>query len=145
MIEIQAYQCSNIISYLLKLAWQLPSDTRIDHVIATACVRTITLLYIYFYIWGLDLRLNNINFHQSLSFIIYINLNHHCYYYWTSKSLLNLWEYTQDSDITNKWVVHFVIGWMLIHQTMQQKKFCWYSVRIDDGDWWLTCQNLWIR
>ena len=35
----------------------------------------------------LDLRLNNINFCQFLSFIIYINLNHHC---WTSESLLNL-------------------------------------------------------
>ena len=50
-----------------------------------------------------------INFHPSLSFIICIDLNHHCHHYWTSKSLLNLWECTQDSDITNKWVVHFVI------------------------------------
>ena len=32
-----------------------------------------------------------------------------CNNYWTSESLLNLWEYTQGSDITNKWVVHFVI------------------------------------
>ena len=80
-----------------------------DHVMETACAQTITLLYIYLYVWGLDLRLNNINFHQSLSFIIYIDLNHHCHHYWTSESLLNLWEYTQDSDITNKWVVHFVI------------------------------------
>ena len=38
---------------------------------------TITLLYIYFCIWGLDLRLNNINFHQLLSvFILY-------YLYWS--------------------------------------------------------------
>ena len=34
---------------------------------------------------------------------------HHCHHYWTSESLLNLWECTQGSDIINKWVVHFVI------------------------------------
>ena len=62
MVEIQAYQCSNIISYLLKLAWQLPSGTSFDHVMATACARTITLLYIYLCVWGLDLRLNNVNY-----------------------------------------------------------------------------------
>ena len=47
LVEIQAYQCSDIISYLLKLAWQLPSGTSFDHVMATACIQTITLLYIY--------------------------------------------------------------------------------------------------
>ena len=62
LVEIQAYQCSDIISYLLKLAWQLPSGTSFDHVMATACARTITLLYIYLCVWGLDLRLNNINY-----------------------------------------------------------------------------------
>ena len=62
LVEIQAYQCSDIISYLLKLAWQLPSGTIFDHVMATACAQTITLLYIYLYVWGLDLRLNNINY-----------------------------------------------------------------------------------
>jgi len=76
----------------------------------TACIWAITLLYIYFCVWRLDLRLNNINYHQSLSFIICIDLNYHCYHYWTSESLLNLWECTQGSDITNKWVVHFVIS-----------------------------------
>ena len=50
LVEIQAYQCSNIISYLLKLAWQLPSDMSFDHVMAIACTWTITLLYIYLYI-----------------------------------------------------------------------------------------------
>ena len=80
-----------------------------DHVMATACVQTITLLYIYFCVWKLDLRLNNINLHQFLSFIICIDLNHNCHDYWTSESLLNLWECTQGSDITNKWVVYFVI------------------------------------
>ena len=54
----------------------------------TACTQTITILYKYFYIWGLDLRLN---------------------YYWTSELLLNLWEYIQGLDTTNKWVVYFVI------------------------------------
>ena len=62
LVEIQAYQCSDIISYLLKLAWQLLSGVSFDHVMATACARTITLLYIYLYVWGLDLRLNNINY-----------------------------------------------------------------------------------
>ena len=77
--------------------------------IETSCIQTITLLYIYLYIWGLDFRLNNINFYQFLSFIICIDLNHHCHYYWTSESLLTLWECTQGSDITNKWVVYFII------------------------------------
>jgi len=80
-----------------------------DHVMVTACTWTITLLYIYFCIWELDLRLNNINLHQSLFFIICIDLNHYCHHYWTSELLLNLWECTQGSDITNKWVVYFVI------------------------------------
>jgi len=62
LVEIQVYQCSNIISYLLKLAWQLPSGMSFDHVIATACTWTITLLYIYLCVWGLDLRFNNINY-----------------------------------------------------------------------------------
>ena len=62
LVEIQAYQCSDIISYLLKLAWQLPSGLSFDHVMATACARTITLLYIYLCVWELDLRLNNINY-----------------------------------------------------------------------------------
>ena len=67
------------------------------------------LFCIYFYIWKLDFRLNNINFHQSLFFVICIDLNHHCHHYWNSKSLLNFWEYTQGLDITNKWVVYFLI------------------------------------
>ena len=46
LVEIQAYQCSDIISYLLKLAWQLLSSMSFDHVMATACAQTITLLYI---------------------------------------------------------------------------------------------------
>ena len=62
LVEIQTYQYSDIISYLLKLAWQLPSGTSFDHVMATACVQTITLLYIYLCVWGLDLRLNNVNY-----------------------------------------------------------------------------------
>ena len=75
-------------------------------VMETACTQTITILYKYFCIWELNLRLNNIIYY-SLFFII--NLHHYCHYYWTSELLLNLWECTQDSDITNKWVVHFVI------------------------------------
>ena len=94
LVEIQAYQYSDIISYLLKLAWQLLLDTSFDYMMAIACVRIITLLYIYLYVWKLDFKLNNINLCQYLSFIICIDLNHHCYHYWTSESLLNLWECT---------------------------------------------------
>ena len=41
-----------------------------DHVMVTACARTITLLYIYFCVWELDLRLNNINYPCWLSYAI---------------------------------------------------------------------------
>ena len=52
-----------------------------DHVMATACTWTITLLYIYLCVWGLNLRLNNINYSYwyFLSSTIIISL------YWTSK------------------------------------------------------------
>ena len=58
---------------------------------ATACAWTITLLYIYFYVWGLDLRLNNINFHQSL-----LSVNYHIL-------ILNLWNIIQ-LKYYNQWV-----------------------------------------
>ena len=74
LVEIQVYQCSDIISYLLKLAWQLPSGTSFDHVMATACAWTITLLYIYLCVWGLDLRLNNINY---FCWYFSSSVNHH--------------------------------------------------------------------
>jgi len=67
-IEIQAYQYSDIISYLLKLAWHLlwqmtaPIRCKFDYVMETACTQTITLLCIYLYVWGLNFRLNNINY-----------------------------------------------------------------------------------
>ena len=81
LVEIQAYQCSVIISYLLKLAWQLPSGMSFDHVMATACAQTITLLYIYLCVWELDFRLNNINYSYWYfpSSIIITSL------YWTSE------------------------------------------------------------
>ena len=85
LVEIQAYQYSDIISYLLKLAWQLPSGMSFDHVMATACTWTITLLYIYLCVWGLNLRLNNINYS--------------CWYFSSSVShhtlVLNLWNTIQ--------------------------------------------------
>ena len=57
-----------------------------DYVMAKACTQAITLLYIYLYIWGLDLRLNNINYFcwYYLSPIIIISL------YWTSETLFSL-------------------------------------------------------
>jgi len=85
-------------------------------------------VYIYLCVWKLDLRLNNINFHQFLSFIICIDLNHYCHHYWTSELLLNLWEYTQGSDITNKWVIYFVISCF----------YCW----IWSWSFWQTHPNL---
>ena len=36
-----------------------------DHVMETACAQTITLLYIYFYVRELDLRLNNVMINTS--------------------------------------------------------------------------------
>ena len=52
---------------------------------ATACARTITLLYIYLCVWGLDLKLNNINYSYWYfpSFIIITSL------YWTSETPLS--------------------------------------------------------
>ena len=100
--------------------------------IAIACIQTITLLYIYLCVKGLDFRLNHINFHQPLLFIICINLNHHCHHYWTSESLLNLWEYIQGSNITNKWVVHFVIVTSLV---------IWLLYMITDYIWYSKCQT----
>jgi len=85
LVEIQAYQCSDIISYLLKLAWQLPSGTSFDHVMATTCTWTITLLYIYLYVWGLNFRLNNINY----SYWYFLSpVSHHTL-------VLNLWNTIQ--------------------------------------------------
>ena len=60
---------------------------------ATACARTITLLYIYLYVWGLDLRLNNVNYS--------------CWYFSSSVShhilILNLWN-TIQLKYHNQWV-----------------------------------------
>ena len=99
-----------------------------DHVMEIAFICTITLLYIYFCIWELDLKLNSINFHYSLFFIICIDLNHHYHYYQTSKLLLNLWEYTQGLDITNKWVVYFVILSIIEFIQKNSIKFFKYKV-----------------
>jgi len=93
LIEIQAYQCSDIISYLLKLAWQLPSGMSFDHVMVTACARTITLLYIYLYVWGLDLRLNNVNYS---CWYFSLSVNHHIL-------ILNPWN-TIQPQYHNQWV-----------------------------------------
>jgi len=86
LVEIQAYQCSNIISYLLKLAWQLPSGTSFDHVMATAFTQTITLLYIYFCVWGLDLRLNNVNY---------------SYWYFPSSIIITLLYWTSETPLSS--------------------------------------------
>ena len=104
LVEIQAYQSSDIISYLLKLAWQLPSGTSFDHVMATAYARTITLLYIYLCVWGLDLRLNNINYS--------------CWYFSSSVSyhtlVLNLWN-TIQLKYHNQWVSYLWYScWVLL-------------------------------
>ena len=52
-----------------------PPDTSFDYVIETietACVQTITILYIYFYVSELDLRLKNIIHYLSLIIIVII-------------------------------------------------------------------------
>ena len=85
LVEIQAYQCSDIISYLLKLAWQLPSDMSFDYMMATAYAQTITLLYIYLCVWGLNLKLNNVNYS---SWYFSSSVSHHTL-------VLNLWNTIQ--------------------------------------------------
>ena len=97
LVEIQAYQCNDIISYLLKLVWQLLSGTSFDYVMATAYTWTITLLYIYLCVWRLDLRLNNINYSYwyFLSSTIIISL------YWTSEPPLSLSITTSEYLICN--------------------------------------------
>jgi len=45
-------------------------------------------------------------------FPIIYGILYYCHHYWTFESLLNLWECTQGLDITNKWVVHFVIDYL---------------------------------
>ena len=64
-----------------------------DHVMATACARTITLLYIYFYVWGLDFRLNNINY---FCWYFSSSVNHHIL-------ILNPWN-TIQPQYHNQWV-----------------------------------------
>ena len=93
LVEIQAYQYSDIISYLLKLAWQLLSGPSFDHVMATACAWTITLLYIYLCVWGLDLRLNNINY---FCWYFSSSINHHIL-------ILSPWN-TIQPQYHNQWV-----------------------------------------
>ena len=74
--KFEDYQYSDIISYLLKLAWHLLwqitalPNMSFDYVMEITCILTITILYKYFYVWELDFKLNNISFHQ-LSIIIF--------------------------------------------------------------------------
>ena len=56
-----------------------PLGISFDHMIETACIQTITILYKYFYIWELDLRLNNINLYL---FIIDVYIDIHYYLLW---------------------------------------------------------------
>ena len=78
-IEIQAYQYSDIISYFLKLAWHLLwqmtalLDMSFDYVMETACIQTITILYVYFYIWEfLDLTTLIFIFLSLISVLVFI-------------------------------------------------------------------------
>ena len=79
-----------------------------DHVMATACARTITLLYIYLCVWGLDLRLNNVNYsywYFSSSIII-------IFLYWTSETPLSSSITTSEYLICNK--ANYLWGFLLI-------------------------------
>jgi len=49
-------------------------DTNFDYMMETACAQTITILYKYFCIWELDLRLNDISLHQFLLIFIFSSL-----------------------------------------------------------------------
>ena len=128
MAEIQAYKCSNIISYFLKLAWQLPSGTSFDHVMATACIQTITLLYIYLCIWGLDLRLNNVNYS--------------CWYFSSSFNhyilILNLWN-TIKFKYHNQWVSYLWYSLLHWNCTKLHIKFISISNKV-----WFFNITIWI-
>jgi len=66
-----------------------------DHVMETACIQAITLLYIYFYIWELDLRLNNIIYYSSIFIILYsLSSILILIIIFITIELLNFWEYT---------------------------------------------------
>ena len=54
----------------------------------TTCIQTITFLYIYFCVWGLDLRLNNTNLHQLFLLILLITYHHYLL-------ILRLWNTTK--------------------------------------------------
>ena len=92
----------------------------------TACVQTITILYIYFYVWGLNLKLNN-SYHL---FLISINICiDYCHYYWTSKSLLNIWEFRYHKLLdcwgSGRW-------WLPINRHRKESSVEW-SINLDTG------------
>ena len=68
--------------------------------ITTACVRTITLLYIYLYVWELNLRLNNVNYS---CWYFSSSINHHIL-------ILNLWN-TIQLKYHNQWVAYLWYIW----------------------------------
>ena len=70
------------------------------HVMATACAQTITLLYIYLCVWGLNLRLNNVNY---FCWYFSSSANHHIL-------ILNLWN-TIQLKYHNQWVSYL---WYLL-------------------------------
>ena len=78
---------------------------------ATAYARTITLLYIYLCVWGLDLRLNNVNYsywYFPLSIII-------TSLYWTSETLLS------SSIITSEYLICDILEiWLRLRKSTQR-------------------------
>ena len=75
---------------------------------ATACTQTITLLYIYLCVWGLDLRLNNINY---FCWYFSSSVNHHIL-------ILNPWN-TIQPQYHNQWVSYL---WYPVKTGKMKKK-----------------------
>ena len=90
-----------------------------DHVMATACTQTITLLYIYLCVWELDLRLNNINLYQLFLLILLITYYHYLL-------ILNLWNTTK-FKYYNQWVAY--LWYFLVFKFI--KRFCYMTKLLD--------------
>ena len=115
------------------------SGTSFDHVMATACAQTITLLYIYLCIWRLDLRLNNVNYscwYFSLSVII-------TSLYWTSGTPLSSSITTSEYLICDKGSLPFITISDANQMVSMVKIYLWINLNFakrvqqikDEQDW----------
>ena len=110
-----------------------------DHVMATAYAWTITLLYIYLCVWGLDLRLNNINYS---CWYFSSSVNHHTLILNLSRLL------TMDLTFIFHFSFYFILlcfsfiflfleqlGLGFISHTVTSVTNWWHSHQADHGTW----------